>query len=161
MKLLSIEAMLKSLKARSVGILQVSAIWRQSQHRAPFARLPRTNAKRLACILPGVVGLTVCRNRGLLRPDYGITQKRLTMKTLFITLTTTIALTHAAHASDWMWFHGDIGLSSPFGSPGSPANNAATGVVPTRKAVAEKKGAPNKSVARHKFKSTHRSITSR
>ena len=83
------------------------------------------------------------------------------MKTLFITLTTTIALTHAAHASDWMWFHGDIGLSSPFGSSGWPANNAATGVVPTQKAVAEKKGAPNKSVARHKFKSTHRSITSR
>lgn len=83
------------------------------------------------------------------------------MKTLFITLTTTIALTHAALARDWMWFHGDIGLSSPFGSSSSPANNPATRVVSKRKAITEQKAASNRSVAKHKFKSTRRSVTSR
>jgi hypothetical protein len=83
------------------------------------------------------------------------------MKTLFMTLTTTIALTYAAHASDWMWFHGDIGLSSPFGSSSPPANNATTEVVPKRKAVTKQKAAFNRSVAGNKFKSTRHSITSR
>jgi hypothetical protein len=32
------------------------------------------------------------------------------MKTPFITLIATIALTHATYAGDWMWFHGDIRL---------------------------------------------------
>jgi hypothetical protein len=61
--------------------------------------------------------------------------KGLPMKTLFITLIATIALTHTPHAASWMWFHGDIGLSSPFAPSSSPANNAATGVVPKRKAA--------------------------
>jgi hypothetical protein len=82
------------------------------------------------------------------------------MKTLFIAFAT-IALTRAAHAGDWMWFHGDIGLSSPFAPSSSPANNAATRVVAKRKAVTEQKAAATRSVAGHKFKSTRRSITSR
>jgi hypothetical protein len=83
------------------------------------------------------------------------------MKTLSITLIATIWLTHAAHARGWTWFHGDIGLSSPFASSSSPANNAATGVVPKRKAVTKQKAASNRSVAGHKFKSARHSITSR
>jgi hypothetical protein len=83
------------------------------------------------------------------------------MKTLFITLTTTIALTHAAPAGDWMWFHGDIGLSSPFGSSISPANNAAAGVASKWKAVSGGKGYSKRPVARHELKSRRHSITSR
>jgi hypothetical protein len=83
------------------------------------------------------------------------------MKTLFITLATTMALTHAAHAGGWMWFHGDIGLSSPFGSSTSPANNAATRVVPKWKAVTRRKGGSERSVAGHEFKSPRHSISSR
>src|SRR5262245_29299951 len=83
------------------------------------------------------------------------------IKTLLITLTTTIALAHATHARDWAWFHGDIWLSSPFASSSSLANSAATGVVPKREAVTEQKAAPNRSVAGHKFKPTPRRITLR
>jgi hypothetical protein len=83
------------------------------------------------------------------------------MKTLFITLATTIALTHSAHAGGWMWFHGDIGLSSPFGSSSSPPNNAATGVGPKRKAVTKRKAASKRSVAGHEVKSPPHSVTSR
>jgi hypothetical protein len=83
------------------------------------------------------------------------------MKRLFITLIATIALTQAAHAGGWMWFHGDIGLSSPFASSSPPANNATTELVPKWKAVTKQKTASNRSVAGHKFKSTRHSITSR
>jgi hypothetical protein len=83
------------------------------------------------------------------------------MKTLFITLTTTIALTHAAHAGGWMWFHGDIGLSSPFASSSSLPNKAATGVVLKRKAVTKRKAASKGSGAGHEFKSPRDNITSR
>jgi hypothetical protein len=90
-----------------------------------------------------------------------VTLMEAPMKRVFITLTTTIALTHAAHASGWMWFHGDIGLSSPFVSSSLPANNATTGAVPERKVVTKQKAASKTSVAGHTFKSTRHSITSR
>ena len=83
------------------------------------------------------------------------------MKTIFITLMATIALTHAAHAHGWMWFHGDIGLSSPFSPSSFSANNAVTAAVPKRKAVTEQKAGAKGSVAGHKFKSTRRSVASR
>jgi hypothetical protein len=83
------------------------------------------------------------------------------MKSLFITIIATMWLTDAAHAGGWTWFHGDIGLSSPFGSSTPAANNAMTEVVPKRKALTEQKAAATRSVAGHKFKSTRRSITSR
>jgi len=83
------------------------------------------------------------------------------MKTLFITLIATIALTHAVHASDWMWFPGDIGVSSPFASSSSAPNNPTTGTVSNRKVVTKPKAASNRSVAGRKFKSTHHRITTR
>jgi hypothetical protein len=83
------------------------------------------------------------------------------MKTLFITLIATMGLIDAAHAAGWAWFHGDIGLSSPFASSSPPANNATTEVVFKRKAVTKEKAASNTSIAGHKFKSTFYSINSR
>jgi hypothetical protein len=84
------------------------------------------------------------------------------MKKLFITLIAAIALTHAAHAGGWMWFHGDIGVSSPFTLSSSPTNNNTTaGAVSKRKVVTKQKGAFNRSVARSKSKSTQHRITAR
>jgi len=83
------------------------------------------------------------------------------MKTPFITLIATIALTHVAHAAAWMWFHGDIGLSSPFVSSSSLANDAATGVVPKRKAVTERKAASNSLSQKTNSSRRRHSITNR
>jgi hypothetical protein len=77
------------------------------------------------------------------------------MKTLFVTLIAAIALTHAAHAAGWMWFHGDIGLSLPFASSGSPANSATAGVVTKSKVVTKRQAASNRSVVKSKSKLTN------
>lgn len=61
----------------------------------------------------------------------------------------------------WAWFHGDIGLSSPFALSSPPANNATTEVVFKPKAVTKQKAASNTSVAGQQFKSTRYSINSR
>ena len=78
------------------------------------------------------------------------------MKTILITSIAAIALTHAAHAGDWTWFRGDIGIgASPFVSSSSPTKNVTTRVVTKPKA------ASNRSVAQSKSKSTGRRITAR
>jgi hypothetical protein len=64
------------------------------------------------------------------------------MKTLFITLILTMELTDAVHAGGWAWFHGDIGLSSPFASSSPPANEATRAVVFRRKVSLNRKRLP-------------------
>jgi hypothetical protein len=63
--------------------------------------------------------------------------KKTPMKTVLITLISAIAFTHAVHAKDWGWFHGDIGIVSPFVSSRSPTNNVTIPVVTKRKAVSK------------------------
>ncbi len=77
------------------------------------------------------------------------------MKTILITSIAAIALTHAAHAGDFMWFRGDIGTASPFVSSSSPTKTVTTRVVPKRKASS------NRSVAGNKVKVTSDRITER
>ena len=77
------------------------------------------------------------------------------MKTILITSIAAIALTHSAHAGDFMWFRGDIGTASPFVSSSSPTKTVTTRVVPKRKAGS------NRSVAGNKVKVTSDRITER
>ena len=67
------------------------------------------------------------------------------MKTVLITLTAAIALTYTANAKDWTWFHGDIGLSSPFVSTKPPANKVANPVAIKRNAFSRSVLAGSKS----------------
>jgi hypothetical protein len=83
------------------------------------------------------------------------------MKTPFITLIAAIALTHATYAGDWMWFHGDIGLDSPFTSSSSPVKNATIGAVTNRQVVTKPKAAADRPVAGLKSKSIRHRITAR
>jgi hypothetical protein len=78
------------------------------------------------------------------------------MKTTLITLIAAIALTQAVNARDWMWFHGDIGVNSPFSSSSSSeANTASTPHTAKPKALSKRP------VTKSKSKSTGRRITAR
>jgi hypothetical protein len=81
------------------------------------------------------------------------------MKTLFIVSIAAIALTHSAHARDWMWFHGDIGLSSPFVSL---SGSTTKGTIRAAPKVAEKRTpASNRPVVNAKLKSPDRRVSAR
>jgi hypothetical protein len=80
------------------------------------------------------------------------------MKTLFIVSIAAIALIHSAHARDWMWFHGDIGLSSPFVS--SPSTTKGT-TGAARKVAAKRTPASNRPVVKAKLKSTDHRVSAR
>jgi hypothetical protein len=80
------------------------------------------------------------------------------MKTLFIVSIAAIALTHSAHAKGWMWFDGDIGLSSPFVSS-SPS--ATKGTVRAAPKVAAKRTPAKRPVVKAKLKSTNHRVSAR
>ena len=82
------------------------------------------------------------------------------MKTLFITSIVAIALTSNAIAKDWAWFHGDIGMASPFVSLGSPKNNVTKNNA-TKRTVAKSKTTARQSVVARKSKSARPRLTSR
>ena len=81
------------------------------------------------------------------------------MKTLFLVSIAAIALTHSAHAGGWMWFHGDIGLGSPFVSS-SPSTTKDT-IRAAPKVAAKRTPASNRPVVKAKFKSTDRRVSAR
>jgi hypothetical protein len=58
---------------------------------------------------------------------------------MFITSIAAIVLTHAAQAKTWAWFHGDIGVNSPFfSSSNSAANTVSTSQTTKSKAIFER-----------------------
>ena len=68
------------------------------------------------------------------------------MKIIVITSIAAIALTHAAHARTWAWFHGDIGVTSSFSASSNPvANPVSTPQASKRKAVSKQVGVKSKS----------------
>ena len=78
------------------------------------------------------------------------------MNTTLIVLIATIALTQAGNARDRMWFHGDIGVNSPFFASSNPAANTVSTPHATKpKAVSERP------VTKSKAKSTSRRIAAR
>jgi hypothetical protein len=88
------------------------------------------------------------------RPVFIVREKDLPMKILLITLIAAIGLTHAVQARDWAWFHGDIGLSSPFVS----SRQSAHSITPV---VTRQKASPNRAGAGSKVKSLSHRITAR
>jgi hypothetical protein len=84
------------------------------------------------------------------------------MNKLLTTLTVAVALTSAADAKDFAWFHGDIGVdSSPVVWPASPADKVTIQATAKRDVVARRKSASNGSVAVTKSKAAHERITAR
>ena len=78
------------------------------------------------------------------------------MKTIFITFIAIFALTSAATAHTWMWFHGDIGIgSSPFVSSNSRIDKV------TAQAATKQKVVSKRTVAGSKSKSPNQRITAR
>jgi hypothetical protein len=80
------------------------------------------------------------------------------MKNLFIVSIAAIALTHSAQAKGWMWFHGDIGLSSPFVS--SPSTTKGT-TRAAPKVAAKRTPASKRAVVKAKLKSTNHRVSAR
>lgn len=78
------------------------------------------------------------------------------MKTILIISIAAIALTHAAHAKTWAWFHGDIGVDSPF----FPSSNSAANTVSAPHA-AKPKAVSKRGVVKSKTKATSHGIAAR
>jgi|GEM_PF-6077952 len=78
------------------------------------------------------------------------------MKIILITSIAAIALTHAAHAKTWAWFHGDIGVNSPF----FPSSNSAANTVSALHA-AKPKAVSRQAVVKSKTKPTSHRIAAR
>jgi hypothetical protein len=55
------------------------------------------------------------------------------MKAILIATLAAIAFTHAAGARTWTWFHGDIGIASPFAAPSEHRTTARNSAQPKRK----------------------------
>jgi len=81
------------------------------------------------------------------------------MKTLLTTLIAAMALTQAVQAHDWTWFHGDIGLSSPFVS--SPQSTSGITRVVNKQNVNKQKSAPKRAIVGSKTKPLSHRITAR
>jgi hypothetical protein len=78
------------------------------------------------------------------------------MKTIIVTFIAASALTHAAHAKTWAWFHGDIGVgASPFISSGPATTSVRAQTVTKQKAV------PKRGVGKSKPKPADHRITAR
>jgi len=64
-------------------------------------------------------------------------------------------LTDAAHAGGWTWFHGDIGLASPFVSSSPPTTN---GII---RPITKGKAPPSRADGGSKVKSLSHPINAR
>jgi hypothetical protein len=71
------------------------------------------------------------------------------MKTILITSIGVFALTSAAIAHTWTWFHGDIGITSPFVSSSSPAIDVTARAATKPKPVSKRVVAATKSKPKH------------
>jgi hypothetical protein len=81
------------------------------------------------------------------------------MKTLFLTLITSVALTDLAQARDWMWFHGDIGLGSPFLSSRTSKIKHTTQTAP--QLSAKRTPSSKERIVKGKSKSTDHRVSAR
>jgi hypothetical protein len=77
------------------------------------------------------------------------------MKTLIITCIAAMSLTHAAHARTWAWFHGDIGLASPFAAFSKHATTV------TRQSTTKSKAVQKRAFTKSKISSADKRMASR
>ena len=81
------------------------------------------------------------------------------MKTLFLVTIAAIGLTLSSQARDWMWFHGDIGLGTPFASSSPSTTKGTTRTGP--EVAAKRTPASKRPVVKAKLKSTNHRVTAR
>jgi hypothetical protein len=77
------------------------------------------------------------------------------MKAILIATLAAIAFTHAAGARTWTWFHGDIGIASPFAAPSEHRTTV------TQQRTAKKKAVQKRALAKTKISSADKRIATR
>jgi hypothetical protein len=81
------------------------------------------------------------------------------MKILLLVLIAATAVTHSSQARDWMWFHGDMGLGSPFVASTPSETKHTTQTAP--KVAAKRTPASRRAVVKRKSKSIDHRISAR